>query len=533
MKTPARAALVFTLFVPFQPLPACGQETPSPSVSLHIAALQGNLEAVRQHIAAGTDLNEKDAWGSAPLIIAAAFGKTDVAKALIEAGADVDIRNNDRATVLHTAAFLCRTEIVEALLAAGANKYLRDNFGSTARESVSDPFDDVKFVYDRFAQALGPLGLKLDYEKIRTTRPKIAEMLRPEAEELEAVEYEPLSGDDWKVSTPAEQGLDPTLVAELYLEATGLERAYGLLVIKNGHLIAERYFNEGAVERKNLLQSASKSYTSALVGIALDRGCLSSVDQKMIEFFPEFVDQISDPRKKQITIQHMLQMRAGYPWEETDPALWDAMLYGKFLPLIVDFPLVSDPGSEFHYSNVTSHLLGVIVARACDTDLKSFAQEHLFSPLEAEVGKWAQDRDGYYVGMGELHFTARDAAKFGLLYLDDGEYEGKRVVPADWVKVSLQNYSEDITEGEMIEGDLGRYLHEVGYGYQWWSARAGEHDFDFAWGHGGQLIILLRELDMIVVLTSDPFYLQHDEESWIHERANINVVGKFIDSLPK
>jgi CubicO group peptidase (beta-lactamase class C family) len=530
MKTVTTAMLVLTLVAP---LPVRGQENPPPSVSIHMAALQGNIEAIRQHIDAGSDLNERDAWGSTPLIIAAAFGKTEVARALIEARADLNITNNDGATALHTAAFLCRTEIVEVLLDNGANKYLRDNFGNTAAEAVADPFDDVKDIYDSFKQALGPLGLELDYEQIRMTRPQVAEMLRPRTAELEAVEYTPLPRDDWKVSTPAEQGLDPMLVAELYLDASGLSTLYGLLVIKNGYLIAEGYFNEGAVEQKALLQSATKSYTSALVGIALDQGCLSSVDQKMIEFFPEFADRITDPRKEQITIRHLLQMRAGYPWEETDPAYWEALLYGDLLPLIVDFPLISDPGTEFHYSNLTSHWLGVIVARACDTDLKSFAQEYLFSPLDAQVGEWIQDRDGYYIGLAELHFTARDAAKFGLLYLNDGEYEGNRVVSADWVRESLLSYSENITEGGILSGEVGRYFRDVGYGYQWWSASAGDHHFDFAWGHGGQLIILLDELDMIVVVTAAPFYRQHDDESWKHERANINLVGKFIESLPK
>ncbi len=530
MRTVKTAMLVVTLL---SPLPVCGQETPTPSVSLHLAALQGNVEVIRQHVEAGSDLNAKDLYGSTPLIVAAAFGKTEVARALIEAGADLNITNNDGASALHTAAFLCRTEIVEALLEKGANKYLRDNYGNTAAESVADPFDDVKGIYDAFGQALGPLGLELDYEQLRTTRPRIAEMLRPRKEELEVVEYTPLPGDDWKVSTPAEQGLDPMLVAEFYLDATGLSNLYGLLVIKNGYLIAEAYFNEGALEQKALLQSVTKSYTSALVGIALDRGCLSSVDQRMIDFFPEVADRITDPRKEQVTIREMLQMRAGYPWEETDPAYWEALLTGDYLPLIVDFPLISDPGTEFHYSNLTSHWLGVIVARACETDLESFAQEHLFAPLDAEAGEWTQDRDGYYIGLGELHFTARDAAKFGLLYLNDGEYEGKQVVPADWVSESLQSYSEDINSGGIESGEVGRYFRDIGYGYQWWSARAGEHHFDYAWGHGGQLIILLDELDTVVVVIADPFYQQHDDESWRHERANINLVGKFIKSLPK
>jgi len=354
----------------------------------------------------------------------------------------------------------------------------------------------------------------------------------PSTEDLEAVEYAPLPGDDWEVSTPAEQGLDPMLVAELYYNAAELETIYSLLVIKNGYLIAEGYFNEGSVDQKDRLQSVTKSYTSALVGIALQQGYLSSVDQKMLDFFPEVADQITDPRKEQITIRHLLQMRAGYPWEETDPALWDGLLSGYYVPLIEGFPLITDPGTEFHYSNLTSNWLGIIVDRATGTNLKAYAEENLFLPIGVEAGDWGTDAEGHNNGCGDLHFTARDAAKFGLLYLNDGEYEGNQIVSASWVKESLQRYSENINVTDGFPANWGLSLKNIGYGYQWWSARAGEHHFDFAWGHGGQLIVLMDELDMIIVLTSYPFYLQHDDEAWKHELANVNLVGEFINSLP-
>jgi CubicO group peptidase (beta-lactamase class C family) len=350
----------------------------------------------------------------------------------------------------------------------------------------------------------------------------------PSTKDLKAVEYTPLIGDDWEVSTPAEQKLDPMLVAELYYNADKLETIYGMLVIKNSHLIAERYFNKGSVEHKARLMSATKSFTSALAGIALDRGLLSSVDQKMIDFFPEVVDQITDPRKKQITIRHLLQMRAGYPWEESHPDLWKGLLSGHYLPLIEGFPLVNDPGTRFHYSSLSSNWLGIIVARATNTDLMSFAKEHLFSPIGAEAGDWGTDRDGHNNGCGDLHMTVRNAAKFGLLYLNDGEYEGKQIISADWVRESLQTYSVN----EFVVKKVGHF-RDIGYGYHWWSANVGEHHVNFAWGHGGQLIVLLDKLDMIVVVTAYPYYLEHNNESWKHEKANIKLVGKFINSLPK
>ena len=160
------------------PAPSTAAQTPR-RANLHEAAREGDLEAIRRHIAAGADLNARSpSWGSSPLIVAAVFGHLEAAKALIEAGADLDLRNNDGSTALISAAFFCHTEIVEALLAAGADKSIRSNDGSTALDAVSAPFDEVKGVYDFVATVLGPAGLRLDYERIRETRPKIAEMLR-------------------------------------------------------------------------------------------------------------------------------------------------------------------------------------------------------------------------------------------------------------------------------------------------------------------------------------------------------------------
>jgi CubicO group peptidase (beta-lactamase class C family) len=357
----------------------------------------------------------------------------------------------------------------------------------------------------------------------------------PQAENLESVEYAPLRGDDWPVSTPAEQGLDPKLVAKLYLDAAKLQTLFGLLVVKNGYLIAEKYFNEGSIEQLSGRQSATKSFTSALVGIALDQGYLSSVDQKMIEFFPEFAGQINDPRKEQITIRDLLQMRAGYPDELRTPPYFDILFLSDnwhWLPHLVDFPLVSDPGTEFNYSNLTSHLLGVIVARACDTVLKSYGQEHLFSPINEEVGDWTTDADNYNLGCTEIYVTARDMAKFGLLYLNDGVYEGKRVISADWVRDSLNRYSENIKVGEWLTSRYG-YFRDLGYGYQWWSGRAGKHHFNYAAGHGGNYIVLLHELDMIIVTTADPLHDLWEGDPWKYEGAINNVVGRFIKSLPR
>jgi hypothetical protein len=183
MKATTMAGLVMIALLAFA---GCGNRERSaparppqpPEVSLHEAVLVGNVGAVRQHVAAGSNLDEKDSYGSTPLIVAATFGKTETAKELIRAGADLSLANNEGSTALHIAAFLCRTEIVRALLDGGADKNAKNNAGRTALDAVSAPFDDARPVYEEVQAGLGPLGLKLDYAYIQATRPKIAEMLR-------------------------------------------------------------------------------------------------------------------------------------------------------------------------------------------------------------------------------------------------------------------------------------------------------------------------------------------------------------------
>ncbi len=349
----------------------------------------------------------------------------------------------------------------------------------------------------------------------------------PSPADLETVDYTPVSSDQWDVSTPAEQGLDPELVAELYYNASQLESIYSLLVFKNGYLVAEDYFNIGSATQRVNIHSVTKSITSALVGIALEQGCLTSLDQKMMEFFPELASRITDPRKNQITIRQMLEMRAGYPWEESTSELLD-LLFSGFRPSdLVNVPLNRDPGTSGEYSNLTSHLLGVIVARACGTDLKSFAQEHLFDPLGITPTFWQTDWEGNYLGYSDIHLSAHDLAKFGLLYLNDGEYNGVQIVPADWVHDSLQVYSERVWKYR-----VGRNWRDNAYGYQWWSIRAGDYRYHLAWGHGGQQIAIVDELDLLIVVTVDPLHLQHGDEPWRLEKSSLNLVADFIATLP-
>ena len=339
--------------------------------------------------------------------------------------------------------------------------------------------------------------------------------------------FEPAAGGDWDISTPEAEGLDRELVERLYANASNVETVRAVLVIKNGKLIAEKYFNDGSIDRRDTIQSVTKSFTGALTGIAVEQGLLEGLDQPIVDFFPELRTSI-DPRKQLITIRHLLQMRAGYPWEEASPEGMELLLHEGFRPRhMADVPLVREPGSGFDYSNLSSHALAIIIARAADRDLLLYARENLFEPLGIEPGEWRKSWEDYRMGFGELQVTPRDMAKLGQLYMNGGRWNGEQIVPEDYVEASLSSYTEDAWYYR-----IGRNVRHTGYGYQWWSAQAGKGRYNFAWGHGGQQIALIKEHDMVVVVAADPLYLQHGAKPWRYEKENLNLVGDFVAALP-
>jgi CubicO group peptidase (beta-lactamase class C family) len=271
--------------------------------------------------------------------------------------------------------------------------------------------------------------------------------------------------------------------------------------------------------------SATKSFVSALVGIALDKGFLTSLDQKIMHFFPELNWASMDPRKKNITIRHMLKMRSGYPSEQDYGLFEDFVSTPYKIPFLAEYPLTCDPGSGFGYSNLTPHILGIIVHRITGTPLKDFAQEYLFDSLGFLLSGWPIGLDEYYIGYGDVPMRSRDMAKFGSLYLNEGLYNGIRILPSEWIVESLQPYSFDVYGVEILDN-----MTNINYGYLWWSAISGDHSIDFAWGNGGQLIILLKEYNMIIVTTA--YHLTFGEQGWQSHKLVLEMVGEFIASLP-
>lgn len=266
------------------------------------------------------------------------------------------------------------------------------------------------------------------------------------------------------------------------------------LVLHRGKLIWERYYNGHEASSLNDLRSATKSFTSTLVGIAMARGEMPGPDTAVHKLLPEYLPGRDDPLLEQITIRHLLTMTSGLYWQ-TGKKLGEPFIRrfhrSKSWPsFALRLPVKADQLGVFQYRSVDSHLLSVLLTRCCGTDAYTYALQHLFEPLGFGKSDWDHDPEGYTMGHIGLYLTSRDMAKFGDCCLHQGSWNGQELIPADWLCQATQ---------PQVEG----YPEFGDYGFQWWTGRLHSIDYACAHGHGGQQIYLLPEADAVVVFTAD------------------------------
>ncbi|MHA2274855.1 MAG: serine hydrolase domain-containing protein [Candidatus Kariarchaeaceae archaeon] len=271
-----------------------------------------------------------------------------------------------------------------------------------------------------------------------------------------------------------------------------------LLVVRNDSLIMESYFNDASPTTALHIHSASKSFMSALIGIAFDLGILTDLNQQIMDFFPGYTSLDLDPRKYDITIGDLLSMKAGFNFNDTGDE-W--LLYSRsqdWAKYALELPLLHDPDKGWHYGTPQTNLLSIILTKASNMSTKDFAVENLLNPLGITIEHWYQDPQGYYSGGHEMYFTPRELARFGYLYLNNGSINGTQIISSDWVHESLQDYSN----GGVAEGMRSTWYQDVGYGYQWWLQELHGYETFSARGLGGQNIFGVPELDMVIVTTA-------------------------------
>ncbi len=190
-------------------------------------------------------------------------------------------------------------------------------------------------------------------------------------------EYRPTIG--WKTSTPELQGMDSIkLSIAVEFIQNRLPDVYSLLVVKNGYLVYEKYFYIGSVGRSAEIRSVTKSITSTLIGIALEKGYINSVEQKLIEFFPEYYTDGLDPKKKEISLENLLTMSAGFQWNERGPISREWAWSPDRMKFAIQLPLENRPGKVFEYNTSASHLLSGILTKTTKISTLDFANQHLF-----------------------------------------------------------------------------------------------------------------------------------------------------------
>ena len=325
----------------------------------------------------------------------------------------------------------------------------------------------------------------------------------------------PQTGDGWQTASPAEVGLDAGKLGQAVARIRGrtYDNVHSLLIVKEGKLVFEEYFpgyawsyaGEGHrgdlvdFDRDTLhnLASVTKSFTSALVGIAIDQGAIRGADQTVFSFYPEYA-HLKDGRKDGITLEHLLTMTSGLEWNEMELPYSNGrndlvQLFSMPDPVeyILAKPVVAEPGTAWYYSGGNTNVLGEVIRQATGQRMDAFAGQHLFAPLGIVDYEWDFINADMIHASGNLRLRPRDMAKFGYLYLNGGVWNGRQIVSQAWVETSTQAHATP------------RWAD--GYGYQWWlrTYHSGPDVVDAfcAAGWGGQEIIVFPDLGMVVVLT--------------------------------
>jgi CubicO group peptidase (beta-lactamase class C family) len=301
--------------------------------------------------------------------------------------------------------------------------------------------------------------------------------------------------DDWVVTTPEQQGMSSTILNGLSaVIATYDLPVESILVVRHGYLVFEIYPGEDTVDTLQLLHSVSKSFTSALIGIAIEQGYIPSVETPVVSLFPTRTIANLDARKEAMTVEDLLNMLGGLEWDEwsypyEDPRndVLAMILSTDPTQFVLDKPMAADPGTTWVYNTGATHLLGAIIRETTGQTPLAFGNDHLFSPLGITDVFWFNDRTGLSLGGSGLNLRPRDMAKFGFLFLHDGEWDGNQIIPRAWVTQSR------VVAATPWQG--------TGYGYQWWKNLA--LDTYEARGRYNQWIIVSQEHDLVMIMTAD------------------------------
>lgn len=337
-------------------------------------------------------------------------------------------------------------------------------------------------------------------------------------------EYWPTDGR--RTCRPEEVGMNSGKLIKVYEYAANPDiNTQGIAVIRKGYIVGENYFDDFKMDSRHESFSVAKSFASALIGIAIDKGFIGSVYEKISDFYPEWQTPDTPEAKKQMTIEDLLTMRSGLQWNEEDyyrdRSQNDVYIMinsaQDYIQYVLNKPIIYEPGTHWHYSSGDSMLLSGVIEKCTGMSAFDLARLHLFEPLGLDEVVWLADPAGHTITAWGIQGTVRELAKFGYLYLKKGRWEDKQLVSEHWIEKSSEPVSEEIKK----------------YGYQWWRLPVFKgyeetkipRDILIAWGIFTQQIFIFPTEDLLIVRLG--FDRNPNNDEWV-ETEFLTLV---LDSL--
>ena len=300
---------------------------------------------------------------------------------------------------------------------------------------------------------------------------------------------------EWKLAIPEECGLDSAVLAEMFdFVRTNPVPVHSVQIVRHGQLVLDAYFHPFNEETRHDVASVTKSITSTLVGLAIDKGHMRDIQQTLLSSFPERTIVNLDSRKRRVTFEHLLTMSAGWDcgFEAKEARLTEMRRSNDWMQFMLDLPMMADPGTRWAYCSGNCHVLSVLLTQATGTNAFAFARRELFAPLGIHDVMWPADSRGNNHGWGDLQLHPLDMAKLGQLMLQGGRWNGQQVISKQWVASATRAHVE-------------RTSNKDHYGYFWWVKGTNFPGMFEAVGRGGQRITVWPAKDLVVVFTGGGF----------------------------
>lgn len=306
---------------------------------------------------------------------------------------------------------------------------------------------------------------------------------------------EKLQASDWVTASPEEVGFESAALIEMfdYIREHNVP-VHSVQIARHGKLFLDAYFYPYSPEMRHDVASVTKSVTSTLIGLAIEKGFIRDVQQPVLSFFPNRYAANSDARKQKLALEHLLTMQAGWDcgFEAKEARLFEMRRSADWLQFMLDLPMIAEPGTRFAYCSGNPHVLSTIISQATGTNALAFARRELFEPLRIRDAAWPADSRGNTHGWGDLQLRPRDMAKLGQFFLQHGRWGTRQILSETWIRTATRSHVDRTTNRDH-------------YGYAWWVKGEDYPGMFEAVGRGGQRINVWPAKNLVLVFTGGEF----------------------------